>query len=68
VTEVSGRDDGELVAEVRQKTQELGRLLDDFGDRLRRMRQRNRQVEDEIASFEHDLERLRAWLQERTGE
>lgn len=54
-------DDG-LVAEVREKTQELARLLEDFSARLRRMRERNRQVEEEISSFEHDLEGLRDWL------
>ena len=46
--------------EVRERTEELASLLDDFGDRLRRMRQRNREVEQEIASFESELERLRA--------
>lgn len=41
-------------------------MLDDFGDRLRRMRQRNRQLEVEITSFEQDLELLREWLRERS--
>jgi hypothetical protein len=59
-------DDDALVGEVKEKTEELGRLLDEFGDRLRRMRQRNRQVEEEIVSFEQDLDRLRSWLAERT--
>jgi septal ring factor EnvC (AmiA/AmiB activator) len=59
------KDDGALVEEVRVKTQELERLLEDFSARLRRMRQRNRQVEDELASFERDLDRLRRWLAER---
>ncbi|HET7646949.1 MAG TPA: hypothetical protein VFK17_00170 [Gaiellaceae bacterium] len=49
-----------VVREVRERTEELASLLDDFGDRLRRMRQRNREVEQEIASFESELERLRA--------
>ena len=48
-----------VVREVREKTQELASLLDDFSDRLRRMRQRNREVEHEIASFESELDRLR---------
>lgn len=48
-----------VVREVREKTQELASLLDDFSDRLRRMRQRNREVEQEIASFESELDRLR---------
>jgi phage shock protein A len=54
--------DEALVAEVKEKTKELGQLLDEFSSRLRRMRERNRQVEEEIASFEEDLERLRGWL------
>lgn len=54
--------DENVVAEVRAKTSELGRLLDDFSNRLRRMRERNRQLEEEIASFEQDLERLRSRL------
>jgi chromosome segregation ATPase len=54
--------DAALVAEVREKTRELGRLLDEYSVRLRRMRQRNRELEHEIASFEEDLERLRRWL------
>jgi hypothetical protein len=33
---------------------------------LRRMRQRNRQLEQEIVSFEDDLEALRRWLADRT--
>lgn len=51
-----------LADEVRQKARELERMLDDFGDRLRRMRHRNREVEEEIASFEADLGRLRQWI------
>jgi len=59
-------DDEALVREVKEKTAKLGRLLDEFSDRLRRMRQRNRQVEQEIGSFEQDLDRLRGWLAKRT--
>ncbi len=55
-----------LVEEVREKTKELARLLDDFGDRLRRMRQRNKQVEEDITAFENDLERLRDWLEQQS--
>jgi uncharacterized protein Yka (UPF0111/DUF47 family) len=57
--------DATLVSEVEAKTKELEKLLDEFGDRLRTMRQRNRQVEQEIASFEEDLDRLRHWLTKR---
>ena len=56
----------DLVGEVREKAKELENLLDDFSARLRRMRQRNRQVEDDIASFENDLDRLREWLSDKT--
>ncbi len=49
----------QVVREVREKAQELASLLDDFSDRLRRMRQRNRQLEHEIVSFETELDRLR---------
>jgi len=48
-----------VVREVRAKARELESLLDDFSDRLRRMRQRNRQLTEEISSFESDLDRLR---------
>jgi chromosome segregation ATPase len=61
----TGDADTTLVSEVREKTKELGRLLDAYSERLRRMRQRNRELEDEITSFEADLERLRLWLSER---
>ena len=57
-----------LVDELRDKAVELERMLDDFSQRLRRMRTRNRQVQEEIASFEDDLDGLRRWLAERTGD
>lgn len=59
-------EDSTLVSEVREKTEALEKLLDEFGQRLRRMRQRNRQVEQELVDFEQDLDRLRRWLAERT--
>ncbi len=60
------RSEGQqVVGEVREKAEELGSLLDDFSDRLRRMRRRNRQIEEEIVSFEGELDRLRRWLTER---
>ena len=58
--------DAALVDEVKEKTKELEKLLDEFSERLRRMRQRNRQLEQEIVSFEEDLDRLRGWLTEHT--
>lgn len=63
---VASGDGTGLVGEVKEKTRELEKLLDDFSERLRRMRQRNRQVEQDIASFEDDLDRLRDWLSEHT--
>lgn len=61
-------EDDRLVEEVRQRTKELDRLLVDFGDRLRRMRQRNRELSEEIESFEGDLENLRRWLNRRVDD
>jgi hypothetical protein len=57
---VSESREQQVVREVRVKTRELASRLDDFSDRLRRMRQRNREVEQDIAAFESELERLRA--------
>ncbi len=62
---VSEAREQQVVREVREKTRELASLLDDFSDRLRRMRQRNRDVEQEIASFESELERLRVEVLEK---
>ena len=53
------------MSELREKTLELESLLDAYSERLRRMRQRNRELEEEIASFEADLDRLRVWLADR---
>lgn len=55
-------DDEALVEEVRRKTDELEQVLEDFGDRLRRLRRRNREVEQDLAAFEQELERLRKRL------
>jgi polyhydroxyalkanoate synthesis regulator phasin len=60
------RDEPDLVEEVREKAGELARLLDTFSQRLRRMREQNKQVQGEIDSFEGDLDRLRRWLREHT--
>jgi uncharacterized protein Yka (UPF0111/DUF47 family) len=53
----------ELLLEVREKADELERLLDTFSQRLRRMREQNKQVMVEIEGFEDELDRLRRWLQ-----
>jgi uncharacterized coiled-coil DUF342 family protein len=60
--------DERVLREVRAKAEELHGLLDDFSDRLRRMRQRNRQVEHEIAEFEQELDRLRRDVLDMNGE
>jgi len=55
-------NDGQFIGELREKTRELESLLDSYSER---MRQRNRELEQEIASFETDLDRLREWLADR---
>lgn len=39
-----------FVSELREKTRELESLLDTYSERLRRVRQRNRELEQEISS------------------
>jgi predicted nuclease with TOPRIM domain len=56
---VSANEKEQVLQEVRSATRELAGLLDDFSGRLRRMRQQNRRLEEEIASFESELNRLR---------
>ena len=65
---MQGNDKERVLQEVRVATRELGELLDDFSGRLRRMRQRNRQLEEEISSFEEELERLRSAVLDSIGE
>lgn len=54
-------DDG-IVDRVAVRVHELESHLDAFSERLRTMRQRNRQLEEEIAVFEEEIDRLRDWL------
>jgi cell division septum initiation protein DivIVA len=65
---MEANDKERVLQEVRVATRELAELLDDFSGRLRRMRQRNRQLEDEISSFEEELERLRSDVLDGNGE
>jgi cell division septum initiation protein DivIVA len=65
---MAGSDKERVLQEMRAATKELAELLDDFSGRLRRMRQRNRQLEDEISSFEEELERLRSTVLDGTDE
>jgi septal ring factor EnvC (AmiA/AmiB activator) len=60
--------DEEIVDRVALRVRELEEHLDNFSDRLRSMRQRNRQLEKEIAVFEEDIERLRHWLRHEQEE
>jgi predicted RNase H-like nuclease (RuvC/YqgF family) len=59
---VSSRSDRRIVESLGEKSRRLEALLDDYGGRLRRMRQRNRELEQEIGEFEQELERLKEWL------
>jgi predicted nuclease with TOPRIM domain len=61
---VNSSGDDAIVEEMQGKSKHLESLLDDFGTRLRRMRQRNRELEQEMGAFEDDLERLRDWLED----
>jgi phage shock protein A len=54
--------DETIVDRVAVQVRELEQHLDDFSERLRGMRRRNRQLEDEIASFEQAIDELRGWL------
>jgi hypothetical protein len=47
---------------------ELEEHLDRFGERLRTIRQRNRALEQDIAVFEDEIDRLRSWLREQQEE
>lgn len=64
---MSARSDREIVEELREKSRHLESLLESYGSRLRRMRQRNRELEQEIGDFEVDLGRMKEWLEEVGG-
>jgi phage shock protein A len=59
------QDDPAYIASVKERTEELEKVLSEFSDRLRRMRERNRQTQREIESFQSELDALRDWLVER---
>lgn len=59
--------DDTIVDRVAVRVRELEEKLDDFSDRLRAMRHRNRQVQEEIASFEEAIDELRSWLATEQG-
>jgi predicted nuclease with TOPRIM domain len=56
-----------IVDRVAVRVRELESQLNTFSERLRSMRRRNRQLEDEIAAFEEEIDKLRAWLSEQAG-
>ena len=57
-----------IVDRVAVRVRELESQLNTFSERLRSMRRRNRQLEDEIAAFEQEIDQLRDWLAEQTGD
>jgi phage shock protein A len=58
-------DDPAYIASVKQRTEELERVLNEFSGRLRQMRERNRRTQQEIESFQKELDELHDWLLER---
>ncbi len=60
--------DADIVDHVAVRVRELEEHLDRFGERLRTIRQRNRALEQDIAVFEDEIDRLRAWLREQQNE
>lgn len=57
-----------IVDRVAVRVRELESQLNTFSERLRSMRRRNRQLEDEIAAFEQEIDQLRDWLSKQTGD
>ena len=55
-------DDLEIVDRVAVRVRELESQLEAFGERLRSMRRRNKQLEEEIVAFEQEIDQLRDWL------
>jgi hypothetical protein len=58
-------EDPAYIAGVKERTEELEKVLNEFSDRLRRMRERNRKTQQEIESFQNELDELHDWLVER---
>jgi septal ring factor EnvC (AmiA/AmiB activator) len=58
----------EIVDRVAVRVRELESQLTAFSDRLRSTRRRNRQLEEEIAAFEEEIDTLRDWLSKQTGD
>lgn len=58
----SVQDDSSYIQSVKARTEELDKVLAEFSDRLRRMRERNRKAQQEIESFQDELDELHDWL------
>jgi peptidoglycan hydrolase CwlO-like protein len=59
------QDDPAYIEKVKRRTEELEDVLQEFGERLGRMRERNAQTQKEIESFQNELDELHDWLVER---
>jgi septal ring factor EnvC (AmiA/AmiB activator) len=57
--------DPDIVDHVAVRVRELEEHLDRFSERLRTIRQRNRELENDISVFEDEIDQLRAWLREQ---
>jgi predicted nucleic acid-binding Zn-ribbon protein len=55
-------DDPAYIAAVKERTEDLEKVLKQFSERLRQMRERNRRTQEEIESFQKDLDELHDWL------
>jgi prefoldin subunit 5 len=60
--DTSVSDDSAYIESVKERTEELDKVLSEFGDRLRRMRERNKRTQQEIESFQRELDDLHDWL------
>ena len=60
--------DAEIVEHVAVRVRELEEHLDRFSERLRTIRQRNRELEQDIAVFETEIDGLRSWLHDQEPE
>jgi len=61
-------NDEQIVEHGAVRVRELETHLEAFSERLRNMRRRNRELEQEIATFEEDIDRLRDWLRREREE
>jgi uncharacterized protein Yka (UPF0111/DUF47 family) len=55
-------NDERIVERVAVHVREREEHLNVFSERLRSMRRRNRQLEEEIGAFEEEIDQLRDWL------